>query len=240
MKVGAEPKKIAFLAVLGVIGVYVLWSNLSSSSDPSGYTPKSGRSTPSASLPQPDISRAAPTRQNRPGTNLSQGFHPNLKAKKPGEGANPLTADPTLRLDLLDKLKEVKIGKIERSLFDFVEGPAVGSTPPVTIKVKPIPPPATLATTGPNPPPPVVKPPDPVAPPIPLKFYGFASNSRQGVKRAFFLDGEDIVVVSEGDLVKKRYKLVRIGVNAATMQDTLSMGMQNSEQQLPLVPEQQS
>jgi hypothetical protein len=63
-----------------------------------------------------------------------------------------------------------------------------------------------------------------------LKFYGYISPSNQPNKRAFFMEGEDIHVVREGDVVKSRYKIVRIGVNSVVVED-----MQfKSQQTLPL------
>ncbi len=77
--------------------------------------------------------------------------------------------------------------------------------------------------------------PEPKAPPIPLKFYGFVNKSKVGDKRAFFLDGEDIVIAAEGDIIKKRYKIVRIGVNSAVVEDTQFKS--NNQQTLPLEAE---
>jgi hypothetical protein len=57
--------------------------------------------------------------------------------------------------------------------------------------------------------------------------------SRGGSRRAFFLEGEEIHVAAEGELVKKRYKVVRIGVNSVNMEDTQFEGQQT----LPLAPE---
>ena len=54
-------------------------------------------------------------------------------------------------------------------------------------------------------------------------------------KRAFFLDGEDIIIAGEGDLIKKRYKIVRIGVNSAVVEDTEFKS--NNQQTLPLEAE---
>ena len=87
---------------------------------------------------------------------------------------------------------------------------------------------------GPQPPPPEVKPPEPVAPPVPLKFYGFVNPQRPGTKRAFFLDGDDIIVATEGQLIKNRYKIVRIGINSAVVEDTQ---FKSKQQTLPLVEE---
>ena len=63
-----------------------------------------------------------------------------------------------------------------------------------------------------------------------MKYYGYSSPRATNRKRAFFLDGEDIIVASEGELIKRRYRLVKIGVNSVTVEDTQF----NSEQTLPL------
>jgi hypothetical protein len=94
---------------------------------------------------------------------------------------------------------------------------------------------------GPMPPPPPV---DPVKlaqdkkdreekglPPIPLKFYGYSAKG--GTKRAFFLDGDDIQVAGENELIKNRYKVIRIGVNSVVVEDTQN----KHEQTLPLIEE---
>jgi hypothetical protein len=77
--------------------------------------------------------------------------------------------------------------------------------------------------------------PPPAAPPPPilLKYYGYSSAKGDNRKRAFFLDGDDILMASEGEVVKKRYKVVRIGVNSVVMEDTQF----KHEQTLPLLEE---
>jgi hypothetical protein len=54
-----------------------------------------------------------------------------------------------------------------------------------------------------------------------------------GHRRAFFLVGDDIFVAAEGDVVKRRYKVVRIGVNSAVVEDT----QLKNTQTLPLAEE---
>jgi hypothetical protein len=98
--------------------------------------------------------------------------------------------------------------------------------------VKPITPLPTPETSGVPP-----TPPKPVIPPIPLKYYGYVSESRAvapgAAKRAFFLDGEDIVVAGENDMIHNRFKIIRIGVNSAVVEDTTN----KNQQTLPLVEE---
>jgi hypothetical protein len=232
---GAEPKKVGFLALLVLGAVYFLWPTGSRDS-----------ATPAATAPAPAVTRGSPTfpaaganTARRAGPPRSSGglrslqeFRPSLKPKDMDRG----TVDPTLHLDLLEKLQEVKVAGAGRSLFEFSQGPApqtlAAVKEPKPIKPKPL-------FVGPvKPPPPPAPPPPPSAPPIPLKFYGFVNRDRTPgqLKRAFFLDGDDIIVASEGDTIKKRYKIVRIGVNSAVVEDT--QFKDNSQQTLPLVAEE--
>jgi hypothetical protein len=237
MKVGAEPKKVAILAVLSVIAVVVFFINDSSPSNP-GRQSSASQSHSATPVPTAPVtaSRAPDLRRDaRPIPGVSRGratrdFHPTLKPDKE-DAVDYTKIDPTLRLDLLAKLQKVEIGQDLRSLFDF------GTAPPPTaaeiaknvkpIKPGPLPPPhsAGPAATG--------DPPKPPPPPIPLKFYGFVSPKVQGPRRAFFLEGDDIFVAAEGDTIKNRYKVIRIGVNSAVVEDTTN----KNQQTLKLVEE---
>jgi hypothetical protein len=75
----------------------------------------------------------------------------------------------------------------------------------------------------------------PALPPIPLKFYGYVSPSQRGSRQAFFLDGDDIFVAGENDVIRNRYKVIRIGVNSAVVEDTTN----KNQQTLPLIEELQ-
>jgi hypothetical protein len=221
---GAEPKKLAVLGALLVVAAYFFFSRDSSDSAPAAR--------PAGAAPAAAVQRASVrSTRLRPGERgLNSGpreFRPSFKAKD----IDPSGIDPTLHLDLLAKLRDVKVESEGRSLFE------IGAAPPSEIaklvepaKIKPSP-------IGPQlPPPPPPPPAEAKAPPIPLKFYGFVNQSKAGDKRAFFLDGEDIIIANEGDLIKKRYKIVRIGVNSATVEDTQFKGA-NTQQTLPLEAE---
>jgi hypothetical protein len=123
-----------------------------------------------------------------------------------------------LRLDLLAKLQEVRVEGVKRSLFEFSKAP-----PPKVPEPKIVPKPmagskaAELKAAAMQAAKKKMKPPPP---PVNLKFYGYISQARSSNKRAFFLDGEDIFVAGEGDIIQKRYKVVRIGVNSAVVEDT--------------------
>jgi len=66
----------------------------------------------------------------------------------------------------------------------------------------------------------------PPPPPIPLKFYGLSGGLRSTIRRAFFLDGEDIVQAGENETIRNRYKILRIGVNSAVVEDTVAKNQQ--------------
>ena len=225
--VGAEPKKIAILVGLGAIAGYFYFSNSNSGGS---TTPAPASTVQTAAIPRVTGrpgGRAA-VRVTQKGLNqTTREFKPSFKFS----GIDPSNIDPTLHLNLLAKLQDVKVEAGTRSLFEIGKQPvevAKGTEPPPIVVERPF--------VGPKPPPePPPPPPDPKAPPIPLKFYGFVNPAKVANKRAFFLDGEDIIIAGEGDLIKKRYKIVRIGVNSAVVEDTQFKS--NNQQTLPLEAE---
>jgi hypothetical protein len=76
-------------------------------------------------------------------------------------------------------------------------------------------------------------PPKTTPPPIPLKFYGYANRLSGPARQAFFLDGEDIQIKAENDVIRGKYKIIRIGINSAVVEDLQS----HDQQTLPLVAE---
>jgi hypothetical protein len=113
--------------------------------------------------------------------------------------------EPQLRLDLLAKIRKLEYSGSHRNIFS-----AVALPPPPT--------PAEIAkahkhgTTGPTPPPP----PPPVS--VPGQFFGYAS-SKSGRHVAFFAEGEDILVVAEGDTFLSNYRLIHIGTDSADVEE---------------------
>jgi len=223
-KVGADPKKIGILAGLVLIAGYFYFSNSNSGGGPA---PVASR-VPVANLANVPGTAVRPAFRNvQQSASSTREFRPSLKPKN----VDSASIDPTLRLDLLAKVRTVEVDGGTRSLFE------IAAAPPEELKVKE---PDKIAIArpvmGPEQPKAVEPPPEPKAPPIPLKFYGFVNKTKVGDKRAFFLDGEDIVIAGEGDMIKKRYKIVRIGVNSAVVEDTEFKG-NNNQQTLPLEAE---
>jgi hypothetical protein len=231
MKVGAEPKKLAILGGLLLAAGYLIYTNVFSGRPAGSAGSTAPRVQTLARAPQiPEAGGPVPRAEARPATRSTlQEFRPTLKPGRGGGEADLSSIDPTLRLDLLAKLEEVRVQGGNRSLFEFSAAP-LPATPEAKVVPKP------KIQTVPVPPAPA-KPSEaeakPPAPPIPLKFYGYVTAFGQGNRRAFFLDGDQIVVASEGEVLKKRYRVVRIGVNSVVVED-LDF---KAEQTLPLEPQ---
>jgi hypothetical protein len=52
-----------------------------------------------------------------------------------------------------------------------------------------------------------------------MKYYGLATKRIDGRKTGFFLDGDEIILATEGMIVKKRYKIVRINAETVAIED---------------------
>lgn len=228
---GADRKRLVILGGLVVLLVAVYFIN---------RTPDSGAPQPQAAsnlpndpvalkrLPSTSVTPMPPQRQTaRRSETAIEDFKPSFKLP---EGADVSRIDPTLKLDLMAKLRDLPLEGGERSLFDFGAPPKPKTPPPPVQPIKPVTPPPTTAETPPAAP---VAPPKPQLPPIPLKFYGYVNASRGGLRQAFFLDGDDIFVAGENDMIRSRYKVIRIGVNSAVVEDTTN----KNQQTLPLIEE---
>jgi hypothetical protein len=119
--------------------------------------------------------------------------------------------DPTLRLDLLAMSEKTEYQGTGRNIF-------VSQAEDVKI-----PQPITAVNTDKAPPPAYVTPMPAAAPPIPLKFYGFASSPGEP-KKIFLKLGEDVFVAGEGEIVDRRYKVMHISNTSVEIQDVLSSG----------------
>jgi len=231
MKFGAEPKKVAILVALLVVALVVYFMNRDSVETPPATATTATAPPPALPLNSPGAARdpSASTTASTAKKKATMEFRPKVRSNRPEERPDPMSIDPTLRVDLITRLQSVTVTGTHRSLFDFAQGPPpkVDAPKPGVAKAKvpsPISPIATPAQIA------NAEPPKPQAPPIPLKFYGYVNPAGDARKRAFFMEGEEIHVVTEGDTVKRRYRIVRIGVNSAVVED-LDF---KSQQTLPL------
>lgn len=189
MKSGVEQRgKVIFAIVLGVIALLVLWSALR------GRPASVGAATPATTTSQPNAPRVV----QRKGKISPTGQRTVLER----------TLDPTLHFDYLLSEK-VEYTKPKCNIF-------AGTCEPIVVQQQhvdkgPHCPDANDPRCGP--PPPVCPGPDPRCPPppIPLQFFGFAS--RPGEPKRIFLrttDTNDVFVAGEGEVVNRRYRVLRI------------------------------
>jgi hypothetical protein len=234
MNLGAVGRpKVIFLCVLGVGAAYSLYINVLAGPDTPRSAPARATALPAPAIQFPDAGSAPVAGFKRPRVSRgrSEEFIPVLRSKNPADRPDLNTIDPTLNLELLAKVQAIGPAGGTRNLFQVgpkpVDQPG-GSEPVVKVGFIPYGP----QKPPPPPPPPGATPP----PPIPYKFYGIATVRNNGKKTAYFLDGDEIFYASEGDTLKRRYRIVRIGPNSVLMEDTES----KREQTLPLAEEAQS
>jgi hypothetical protein len=124
--------------------------------------------------------------------------------------------DPTLDLALLSQSEQIKYAGNGRNIFvagsvakiETPKGRGVTDSEAATVRPLPtIPPP----------------------PPITLKFFGFANRPGE-TKKVFLSQGDDIFIAGEGDIVDRRYRVLRISQNAVDVEDVIN----NNRQSLPL------
>ena len=228
MKLGAERKKVIVLVALVVVAAATWYYEFSDT--PSAAAPPRPASAPAAQARQ--VRSAAEELLDRPAPkarSASIEFKPSLKLPKPGEGPDPDKVDPTLRTDLLAKVQAVEYQGAERNLFQFgIAKPKLTPQQIETAKKEAAAAAQKLAEAAKESKP--AEPSKPVAPPVTMKYFGYVNRPGDARRRAFLMDGEDILVTYEGDVIKKRYRVVRIGINSLVVEDLQF----HSEQTLPL------
>ena len=235
MKLGAEPKKIAILGTLLAVGGGAFYFNVIATDEqpaprpaPAAATATAAPSAPATAAPKP-VQQTRPDGSGRPVAGRPSGkaavneFRPRMGSATPEDRPDPASVDPALHLDLLAKLQTITPPAAGRNLFQYGTTP-----PPPAAAVQPMPvvpkipvnqaPAVAPAPPGPAPPPPPT--------PANFKYYGFKTARLTGVKHAFLLDGEEIIIVAENEVVKKRYRVVRIAVGSIVVEDMQGQGQQ--------------
>jgi hypothetical protein len=140
-------------------------------------------------------------------------------------GTTSAALDPSLHMEAMLVSESVEYAGIGRNIF------SPNSAPPVVIP-QPIGPARQLAKAPPpipcppNCPPPAVKPPDP----IDLKFFGVETGA-SGDRKALLLHGDDVFVASAGEIVMRRYRIVKVDPKTIDVEDMQT----NNRQTLPLL-----
>jgi hypothetical protein len=205
VKFGTENRKQLIAAgVLGAVLLLVAAYEFTSFSSTSASTV-----TPAASnVPAPIAQNSA-----RPAARRTPA--PGKKEKA------PQSLDPTLHLEQLALAEQIKYEGSGRNIFvaqadvEIPKALGAGVTDNKT----------TAAAYAP--------PPVPTQQPIPLKFFGFASHPGEA-KKIFLSKAEDVFIAGEGEIVDRRYKVMKISGTSVEIQDLVVSG---PPQSIPLTQE---
>ena len=193
LKVGTEDKKKVYIAAgLGAVMVILLVRFLWQNFGPS--------SSPEP-VPAAPAVVSAPSTVSVPagGEAPQENTLPHQAAKIGGLAA----LDPTLHPELMRQAESLQYTGHGRNIFSLTSVPTDIPKPIASIR-------QAHVDTGPPPPPP--------PPPITLGFYGYAAE-KTGQKQVFLLHGDDIFIASEGDIVDRRYRVVKIGPASIQVED---------------------
>jgi hypothetical protein len=213
VKSGFEQRgKVIFMIFLGVVLLAALWFSFSG---------PAAQSAAASAVPA-----QAPVK-GRPAT-----VQRKVRQSDRQRSARDRSLDPTLHTEWLKSSEEVEYKGGRRNIFSAEsEAPVevapkqpkvADNTPHCPNDADPRCPPVCPNPANPRCPP----------PPIPLQFFGFAS--RPGEPKRIFLkttDTNDVFVASEGEMVNRRFRILRIMATGVEVEDVLN----NNKQVLPLM-----
>jgi hypothetical protein len=114
--------------------------------------------------------------------------------------------EPDLRLDLLEQIRKAEYKGLHRDIFSG------RPLPPPTPKMNDV-----VNRSGP------VAPSGPPPVQLPAQFFGYANPQGSSNRVAFFLNGDNVLVVGEGDTFLGNFRLIHIG-NASADVEEISSG----------------
>ncbi len=209
MKLGAENRNTVIIAaVLAVLALFMLWRTFFSGGGPviASNVPVPAQATPATANPGPPARRI--TRGH--GRTVAPKEQPTVTA----------SLDPRLRLDLLKGSEDTEYKGAGRNIFRAEAEPVIPN--PVVTPIVPKHDDTTAQADN-------IPPPPPPPPPINLKPFGLLNRPGEP-RQVFLLQNDDVFVAKEGDVVNRRYKIVKINNNSVEIQDLLG----NNTQTIPL------
>lgn len=217
MKAGTENRRKTIIA--GVVGAVALVCIFRIYSVVFGEPDAPAPSAPTAvTAPAPvktPANNAAQQATNQPG-----GVAPGVEAKKLVTATSSL--DPTLDEVAMLRTENLVYSGTGRNIFSAVSTPQAPTASLHIPKMNP---------RDNKPPPPPYTPPSgpPPLPPINLKFFGTATRPG-GLRQVFLLNGEDVYLASQGDIVARKFKIGAINSSSVSVTDLTN----NNTQTLPL------
>ena len=164
-------------------------------------------------------SATTPVSNARTGQTTGQATAPGIAAKMMASTSSSL--DPTLDESAMLRTESLVYTGTGRNIFSAISAPPPMVIPKNVPSARPDAAAAAAAAVPTGPPPP---------PPINLKYFGTAVRLN-GKRQAFLLQGEDVYLASEGDIVARKYRIVSIGTTNIQVEDLVN----NDTQTLPLI-----
>jgi hypothetical protein len=115
--------------------------------------------------------------------------------------------NPQLHKEKLESARKAEYKSNGRNIFSSIAPPPPQPPHPTPLSHTPV-------NTPPPPPPP---------PTLPVKFFGYGTVPNGTTRRAFFTDGEDVYIVSEGEVLLNRFRIIKVG-NASLDFEEVSSG----------------
>lgn len=220
MKLGIDPKIIVVALLLLAAIIYYLTSGSTEGSTSTGAN-GGAIAVDRPALNSSAAARAEALRRNR--TSLAD--RGTLKLV-PVDGSRG-DIDPTLKLSLLERVRNIQSTGDQRNLFESAAVQNLPALPTNAPKIIPKPTPPVVPVTASTPQAPAFM--------IPLKYYGFVKPIARSLdgNRGFFMDGDNILIGGEGDMLEKRFLIVALTPNNARLEDTEA----KQGQDLPVTPE---
>jgi hypothetical protein len=180
-----------------------------------------------APVSEPAVTRSSDSRAETEGASApvsnarttGQATAPGIAAKMMASTSSSL--DPTLDESAMLRTESLVYTGTGRNIFSAISAPPPMVIPKNVPSARPDAAAAAAAAVPTGPPPP---------PPINLKYFGTAVRLN-GKRQAFLLQGEDVYLASEGDIVARKYRIVSIGATSIQVEDLVN----NDTQTLPLV-----
>jgi hypothetical protein len=204
MKLGTENRnKTIFALVLCVLALIFV----------AKWLLTSGTSTAKIALPRP-VAATEPANGREAHANPKHSASQRSDQKTIATTWKP-SLDPRLELKSLQSSEAIEYKGSGRNIFEMTAEPAPVIPQPIA--------PARKDANAAQAPSPVYVPPAPL--PINLKFYGFATKT--GSQKSIFLSQDgSVFVAKEGDIIARRYKVVRINASSVEILDMLSNNKQ--------------
>jgi hypothetical protein len=128
--------------------------------------------------------------------------------------------NPQIRWEKLKRAQETEYKSNGRNPFSAIAAPTAAEVKQKADDAAKL---ANLPVAAPPPPPPPTR----ASLPANLKYFGYGTVPNGTPRRAFVTDGDDVYIVSEGDTLLGRYRIIKVG-NASLDFQEISSGLPGS------------